>query len=86
MSELFVEFICEEIPARLQKNAINHMAKFLTSSLIISNSLSTIFLSIPSLSIAKGLEAAMCIASLIPKSLSFSIPSNFTTEIIFPIF
>ncbi len=34
MSELFIEFICEEIPARMQKNAISHMAKFLSSSLI----------------------------------------------------
>ena len=29
MSELFVEFICEEIPARMQKGAIAHMKQFL---------------------------------------------------------
>ena len=34
MSELFIEFICEEIPARMQKNAISHMAKFLSASLV----------------------------------------------------
>ena len=34
MSELFIEFICEEIPARMQKNAISHMAKFLFTSLV----------------------------------------------------
>ena len=33
MSELFIEVICEEIPARMQKNAIRHMAEFLTSKL-----------------------------------------------------
>ena len=33
MSELFIEVICEEIPARMQKNAIRHMAEFLTSRL-----------------------------------------------------
>ena len=33
MSELFIEVICEEIPARMQKNAICHMAEFLTSRL-----------------------------------------------------
>ncbi len=43
MSELFVEFICEEIPARMQKNAINHMAKFLTSSLIEAGLLDVAF-------------------------------------------
>ena len=34
MSELFIEFICEEIPARMQKDAISHMAKFLSASLV----------------------------------------------------
>ena len=34
MSELFVEFICEEIPARMQKDAIRHMAAFLSSALV----------------------------------------------------
>ena len=33
MSELFVEFICEEIPARMQKGAIAHMKQFLLNSL-----------------------------------------------------
>ncbi len=33
MSELFIEVICEEIPARMQKNAICHMAEFLSSRL-----------------------------------------------------
>ena len=33
MSELFIEVICEEIPARMQKNAIRHMAEFLSSRL-----------------------------------------------------
>jgi glycyl-tRNA synthetase beta chain len=33
MSEIFIEVICEEIPARMQKNAIRHMADFLTSRL-----------------------------------------------------
>ena len=32
MSELFVEFICEEIPARMQKGAIAHMKQFLLNS------------------------------------------------------
>ena len=34
MSELFIEFISEEIPARMQKNAIQHMANFLSSALV----------------------------------------------------
>ena len=34
MSELFIEVICEEIPARMQKNAIRHMAEFLSSRLL----------------------------------------------------
>ncbi|MCH1428759.1 MAG: glycine--tRNA ligase subunit beta, partial [Alphaproteobacteria bacterium] len=33
MSELFIEVNCEEIPARMQKNAIRHMAEFLSSRL-----------------------------------------------------
>lgn len=33
MSELFIEVICEEIPARMQQNAIRHMAEFLSSRL-----------------------------------------------------
>ena len=43
MSELFIEFISEEIPARMQKKAIHHMAKFLSSELfengLLDNSL-----------------------------------------------
>ena len=59
----------------------------LISAFIISSSFSTIFLSIPSLSIARGLEAAICIANFEPKSsyLPFEAPSSFTTEIILPI-
>ncbi len=34
MSELFIEFICEEIPARMQKNAVRHMADFISSKLL----------------------------------------------------
>ncbi len=34
MSELFIEFICEEIPARMQKNSIRHMAEFISSKLL----------------------------------------------------
>ena len=54
---------------------------------MISNSLSTIFLSILSLSIASGFSAAMCMAILFPISsfLPSEIPSNFTKEIILPI-
>ena len=34
MSELFIELICEEIPARMQKNSIRHMAEFISSALL----------------------------------------------------
>ena len=61
---------------------------FWVFAFLMGLSLSTIFLSIPSLSIAKGLEAAICIAILEPISsfFPFIIPSSFTTEIILPIF
>ena len=61
--------------------------EFIISAFIISNSLSTILLSIFSFVIANGFEAAICIAIFPPTSsfLPFVIPSNFTTEIILPI-
>ena len=71
------------------ENMISDLEKTIIkiSAFMISNSLSTKILSIPSLSTANGFEAAICIAILVPISMFFSleIPSILTTEIILPI-
>ena len=62
------------------------LPEFNNSALMISNSLSITSFLRPVLSIANGLEAAICIANFEPILLEPSVSLNFTIAIIFPIF